>query len=187
MPIIINLVLFKIVWALSLTGVVIGYAWLGAVGLMCFMAWHAWSVPTAKADFFLAACAVVIGLVLDTLYLRSGLIIYEGQTLWSNLAPLWILALWANFALTMNGCMAWLQQRKWLAALLSFIFGPVGYYGGIKLGTARVNDDEWLLYLVIGIAWAVAVPLMLSLAAKFSFKFHPELHRHSAEQTFSPA
>ncbi|MGI9291390.1 MAG: DUF2878 domain-containing protein [Gammaproteobacteria bacterium] len=174
MPIILNLVLFKIVWAMSLAGVVIGYAWLGAAGLVAFMTWHAKTVRTAKADFYLAGVAVLVGLFLDTLYLQSGLIIYQGQTPWSGMAPVWILALWANFALTMNGCMAWLQQRKWLAALLSFIFGPLGYYGGIKLGTATINDNQWLLFFIIGVAWAVAVPLLLTLAARFANRFHPK-------------
>ncbi|MEE4184175.1 MAG: DUF2878 domain-containing protein [Gammaproteobacteria bacterium] len=175
LPVILNLVFFKLVWAASLAGVVYGYAWWGLGALCCFMIWHGATVPTARADFVLAITAVAIGLVLDTAYVRSGLISYEGNMLWSGAAPLWILALWANFALTMNGCMRWLQTRKPLAAALAFIFGPLSYYGGIALGTATVTGEQWLLFAVIGLAWAVALPLLLSLAVRYADRFSTPL------------
>ncbi|MBT8421928.1 MAG: DUF2878 domain-containing protein [Gammaproteobacteria bacterium] len=171
-----NLVFFKIVWAASLAGVVIGYAWAGLAMLVLFAGWHARTAPTARADFVLAGIAVIVGLTLDTLYVRAGLIAFEGNLLWNDAAPLWILALWANFALTMNGCLGWLRQRRALAAGLAFVFGPLGYYGGITLGTARVTGDAWVLYLAIGITWAVALPLLLFLASRLSETLHPELH-----------
>lgn len=171
-PLIANLVLFKIVWAASLAGVVFGYAWLGLVMLAFFMTFHARTVPTAKADFVLAATAICMGLLLDTLYVKAGLIVYNGHLLWSGAAPLWILALWANFALTMNGCLGWLRQRKLLAAVLAFVFGPLSYYGGIALGTAQVTGDQWVLFGVIGLAWSVALPLLLALAVRYAEAFN---------------
>ncbi len=95
---------------------------------------------------------------------------------WSGAAPLWILALWANFALTMNGCLGWLRQRRVLAAALACVCGPVSYYGGIALGTATVTGESWQLFGAIGLAWAVALPLLLSLATQLSRNLHPELH-----------
>ena len=171
-----NLVFFKIVWAVSLAGVVLGYAWAGLATLMAFLAWHARTAPTARADFVLAMVAVVLGLFLDTLYVRAGLIAYEGELFWSNAAPLWILALWANFALTMNGCLGWLRQRRWLAAALALVCGPLSYYGGIAVGTATVTGEQWQLFGAIGLAWAIALPLLLWLAERLSERMHPELH-----------
>ena len=147
MLIISNLVLFKVVWAASLAGVVLGYAWLGLAMLFVFLGWHAKMAPTARADFALAAVAVFIGLLLDTLYIRAGLIAYNGELLWSGAAPLWILALWANFALTMNGCLGWLRQRRMLAAALAFVCGPLSYYGGIAVGTATITGEQWMLFV----------------------------------------
>lgn len=180
MLIVTNLVFFKIVWAASLFGVVLGYAWAGLAMLALFVAWHAHAAPTARADFVLAGIAVVIGLALDTLYVRAGLIAYEGNLLWSNAAPIWILALWANFALTMNGCLGWLRQRRVLAAALAFVCGPLSYYGGIALGTATITGDRWMLFAAIGVAWAVALPLLLALATRLSETLHPELHAQAA-------
>ncbi len=172
-----NLFFFKAVWAASLAGVVFGYEWSGLVMLTFFVAWHARKSPTARADFLLAAIAMSIGLVLDTLYIRAGLIVYEGSSLWHSFAPLWILGLWVNFALTMNGCLGWLQQRRMLAGVLSAICGPASYYGGIALGTARVTGDPAILFTAIGLAWAVAVPLLLTMSAHLALTFHPEQYK----------
>jgi hypothetical protein len=169
-----NLFFFKVVWAASLAGVVFGYEWSGLVMLAVFIAWHARTSPTARADFFLAVIAMAIGLLLDTLYIRAGLIVYEGSSLWQSFAPLWILGLWANFALTMNGCLGWLQQRRMIAGLLAAVCGPASYFGGVALGTARVTGDPWLLFGAIGLAWAIALPLLLTLSARFSLTFYPE-------------
>ena len=171
-----NLVLFKVVWALSLYGVISNWPSLGPLALIAFVLCHAWLAPTVKADFMVAMIAMAVGLLLDTLYLRVGLIAYNGNEFWSGAAPLWIIALWANFALTMNGCLAWLQDRRWLASFLAFISGPLSYVGGIALGVATVTGDAWLLYATIGIAWAITVPVLLSTATQFSRRFHPELH-----------
>ena len=160
MPIFVNLIFFKAVWAASLAGVVFGYEWAGLVLLTFFVAWHARTSPTAHADFLLAAIAMSIGLLLDTLYIRAGLIVYEGSPLWQSFAPLWILGLWINFALTMNGCLGWLQQRRLLAGALAAVCGPASYYGGIAVGTARVTGEPAVLFGAIGIAWAIALPFI---------------------------
>ena len=174
MLIFLNLFFFKAVWAASLAGVVFGYEWAGLVLLTFFVAWHARTAPTARADFLLAIIAMSIGLLLDTWYIRAGLIVYEGSTLSQSFAPLWILGLWVNFALTMNGCLGWLQQRRVLAGLLAAVCGPASYYGGIALGTARVTGDPVILFGAIGLAWALALPLLLTLSSYLSLTFHAE-------------
>ena len=42
-------------------------------------------------------------------------------------APLWILCLWAAFALTLTRSLAWLMRRPWLAALLGALGAPLAY------------------------------------------------------------
>lgn len=156
--------LFQVVYTLSLVGVVNNVAWIGGIGLIAFALWHACTATAAKTDFLLAGIAVILGLSLDTLYMRSGLIAYEGQLFWSGIAPLWILVLWANFALTLGGCLSWLRGRLALAALLASTGGPLSYYAGIQLGTATVSGDPLLLFSVISITWGIAVPALLWLS-----------------------
>ena len=120
----INFVLFQSVYTLSLVGVINNVAWIGCLGLAAFAIWHARTSKAAKTDFLLVGIAVVVGALLDTLYMRSGLITYNGELLWSGIAPLWILALWANFALTLGGCLSWLRGRLALAAVPGLHWRP---------------------------------------------------------------
>lgn len=173
LPVVINFVLFQTVWAISLTGVVYGYPWWGLASLVVFISWHLLTAGTARADLLLALTAVGVGLMVDTLFIQTGLIRYEGRLLYSGIAPLWILGLWANFGLTMNGCMGWLRQRKRLASVLALFFGPLSYYFGIELGAATVRGSAWLLYISIGIAWAIALPVLLELAVRYARRFPP--------------
>jgi hypothetical protein len=177
----INFLLFQGVYTLSLFGVINNLAWIGGLGLAAFALWHARTAKAAKTDFLLAGIAVIVGLSLDTLYMRSGLIAYEGQLFWSGIAPLWILVLWANFALTLGGCLSWLRGRLALAALLASTGGPLSYYAGIRLGTATVSGDPLLLFSVISITWGIAVPALLWLSMQM------ELQRRQREATLVPA
>jgi hypothetical protein len=169
----INFLLFQSVYTLSLVGVLNNYAWLGCVGVAGFALWHARTAETAKTDFLLVGIAVVVGSLLDTLYMRSGLIAYNGELLWSGIAPLWILALWANFALTLNGCLRWLRSRLWLAAMLAGTGGPLSYYAGIRLGAATITGDPLFLFSLIGITWGITVPLLLWLSTQLEQQWRP--------------
>lgn len=161
-----NFLLFQGVYAVTLYGVTSGHAWLGALALLVFASWHAITAAAAKADFLLAGIAMVVGFTLDTLYLRSGLISYNGELLWTGAAPLWIVVLWANFALTLGSSLRWLRDRLWLAALLTCAFAPLSYYAGVRMGTASIIGNELQLYALISLTWACVVPLLLWLSAQ---------------------
>ncbi len=162
-----NVVFFKAVWALSLYGVIIDLAWLGCAALLTFIVWHVITMDSLGADFAAGIVAVMIGMTLDTLYLRAGLIEYGGQFPWTSFAPLWIGALWFNVALTLNHCMKWMQSRLRIAALFGLVCGPGSYAGAIALGVAEVTGNPIVLYGSIGIAWAFTVPLLLLLTRRF--------------------
>jgi hypothetical protein len=84
-----------------------------------------------------------------------------------ELAPLWLLVLWAAYALIINGCMSWLHERYILAATLGAIGAPLSYLGGIKLGAADTTQTA-LALVVISLIFAAVTPLLLYLSKKFS-------------------
>ncbi|WP_426806225.1 DUF2878 family protein, partial [Stenotrophomonas sp. SrG] len=65
--------------------------------------------------------AVLCGLVVDGLAGTSGQVVYAAA--WPNawLAPVWILARWAAFGMTLTVSLKVLQRRLWLAARLGLI------------------------------------------------------------------
>jgi len=159
-----NFIFFKVVWALSLVGVSIGSPWLGAAGLCLFIIWHSRTSTHAPADFLLAAFAVVLGTLIDTVNIHTNVLVYEEAWPSEKLAPFWIMVLWANFALLMNGGLRWLQGKYLLAAAIGAFVGPLGYILGVRLGTASYASTKFEFALVTGTAWAIALPLLLFLA-----------------------
>jgi len=156
-----NLVLFKIVWGLSLVGVSLGSPWWGAAGLVIFLAWHYKTADHALADFKLAGFAVALGTIVDTINIHSGVLIYESAWPSTQIAPFWIMVLWANFALIINQSLKWMHGRYAFAAIIGAICGPLGYIVGVKLNTASYGSGMLEFILVTGITWAIAVPLLL--------------------------
>ena len=55
------------------------------------------------------------------------------------LAPAWILALWALFAIALREPLRWLHGRWPLAALLGALGGPLSYAGAERLGACTLN------------------------------------------------
>lgn len=117
-----------------------------------------------RLDLVLAAAAALTGLGCDTLYIRLGLLDYAVPEPWSGLAPYWILVMWANFGLTLNHSLRWLQNRLALAALLGALGAPLAYLAGVQLGAAVLTAPPALVYGAIALAWAVAAPALLALA-----------------------
>ena len=165
----VNLVLFQSVWFLTVIAAANGSWWPGLAGLGVFIAVHCFVSPTARADFLLVICALLIGLVCETIFIRTGMLVYSVPGIseaGSSIAgvPVWILVLWANFALIMNGCLAWLRGRYVLAAVLGFAGAPLSYFGGIKLGAALPGESLFIAMLAIASCYAVITPLLIFLA-----------------------
>ena len=158
---IVNFVGFQSVWFLSLFGAGTHRSWLGAVALAVFTAWHFRSAHNPRAELVLVAIAGMVGLVVDTIFIQTHLLAYAEPLPFAAVAPYWILGMWINFALTLNGSMRWLHGRYWLAAALGAIGGPLAYAAGVKLGAAVLLAGDVVVYGVLAVAWAIAVPLLV--------------------------
>jgi hypothetical protein len=169
----INLLFFQGVWYVAVLGGETGNQWLGPAGLMLFIISHYYLAETAIADYLLAAMAILIGLIIETAFFRAGLLVYTHSDPANQFAPAWILVLWANFALTMNGCLKWLQKRLLLAAVLGAIGGPLTYFAGIKLGAATAGTSMPIILLVIAVTYALITPLFLEAARRLPAALEP--------------
>ena len=167
--IIINLLLFQGVWFLTVLGAAAGNGWIGLIGLgVFFIAHYLFAPQTAAADFRLAGVAAGLALIIETIIVQAGLFDYAAAIPGGGIAPLWLLVLWANFALTMNGCIAWLHHRYVLAGVLGALGGPLSYFGGFKLGAATTEQSILLVLAIIAVIYALVTPLLFYLAAKFA-------------------
>ncbi len=168
---VLNLVAFQTGWwALVLTAAQ-GRPGVGLGVVALLLAWHLGRVRPRGAEAILLGLAALIGLGFDSLLLASGWVSFRGGDLTGGLGPdlppLWMTALWANFATTLNVSLVSLQTRPGLAALLGLVGGPAAYWGGAELGAMSFLDPTAGL-IALALGWAILTPLLLTLARLLS-------------------
>lgn len=162
---IVNGMLFQLVWIGCVWGGATGRWWLGPLFVVAFGLWQVPRTDSPLADLKLATVAAGTGLIVDTAYLRLGLVAYPEPGPWVAMAPIWILALWVGFALTLNHSLAWLKGRPALAAVMGATAGPLSFWVGANTWKA----SEFLMpapvvLAVLAFAWALIIPGLVTLA-----------------------
>jgi len=139
----------------------------GVLAVAAVVALHLAIAPRPGPEARLVAIVTAIGLGWDSLIVSLGLMSYSSGMFVPGVAPLWILAMWALFATTLNLSMGWLKGRPWLAVGFGAIGGPLAYLAGKKLGGVEMSEPA-LALLAQGLGWAVMMPLLLRLAARLN-------------------
>ena len=163
-----NLAGFKSVWFLSLLGAGTERPWLGSLALGRFALVHFLTSTSRRADLAIALAAGLAGLASDTLYIHLGLLDYAAPYPLVGLAPFWIVVMWMNFGLTLNGSLRWLHGRYAVAAGLGAAGGPLAYWAGVELGAATLLVPPALAAPIVALTWAIAVPTLLWAAGRIN-------------------
>jgi Protein of unknown function (DUF2878) len=159
-----NFVQFQAGWfALVLTAAA-GYPVVGVL-MMAILAGVHVACFARPNEWVLLALISIFGWLWESVVHTSGLIGFAGHSPDAPMAPLWMAMLWLNFATVLNHSLAWLKGRYWLAMLLAGGGGPMAFWGGEMLGAASLPRPGFALG-VIGLAWGLFLPLMLTLAQK---------------------
>ncbi|GGY16355.1 membrane protein [Rhodanobacter panaciterrae] len=169
-----SLIGYQLVWFAAVIGAGRGLAWPGIVGMLLYAACQLAAARHYQADLSLMATAIVLGLLVDGGLMRAGLASYATPWPSAALAPAWILALWATFAMTFTQSLSWLQTRLWLAVLLGGIGGPLAYLSASRgWHVVSFADPAWRGLLWLGIGWALATPALAWLARRWSTEAAP--------------
>ena len=156
----VNFIAFQSAWFAAVLGAAHGLPWLGVVAVPLALVLHLALSPDWRPELLLALAAAATGFVFDSLLIAAGMFSPVPYILPSPFSSLWMVMLWVNLATTMNVSMGWLRGRYVLGLVFGAIGGPLAYYSGAKLGAmTRLPDPRGLLGT--GIAWAIALPLLL--------------------------
>lgn len=164
MKLLANVVGFQLVWMAAVGGAAQGWWWLGPLALVLFAALQLRLSEQRSSDLRLLALSAVLGFLLDSGWVLLGLMQFSTPWPWPQVAPVWIVAMWCGFALTLNHSMASLQQRLWLSALLGLFGGPLAYLAAERAWQAVQLQPGWAPHIALGLAWAVVTPALLRLA-----------------------
>lgn len=166
-----NAICFQLVWLACVGGAAKGWWWAGPLALGVFAAWQ---LPVSRwrgSDLALMAGAAALGFLVDTLWIRLGLMDFTSPLPWPGVAPVWIVALWMGFALTLNHSLASLKRHLWLAALLGLLGGPLAYAVAERAWSAvEITQPAWVAMLALALAWGVITPLLLGVANRLDAK-----------------
>jgi hypothetical protein len=171
MRLFINFIGFQIGWFACVIGAANGQPLLAIICAFLIVAIHLYR-NSSYAELLIIVVAMLIGFVWESLLVASGWLSYINTSDSERFAPVWLVAMWAVFATTINLSMAWLKGRWFLAAIMGAVFGPLAFVAGEKLGTVEfVNQPTALMALALG--WACLMPLLLRLADQFQHFFKP--------------
>lgn len=160
-----NLLAFQVGWWGVVLSAAHGHPGWGLALVAALLGGHLRWVRPRRSEVLLIALVSLIGFALEGLILASGWVGYGLGGSSSDLAPLWMVALWANFATTLNVSLRFLRGHPWLAAALGGLGGPLAYWGGAGLGAMSFPDLGTGL-AALALVWALVTPLLVALAAR---------------------
>jgi hypothetical protein len=160
-----NVVLFQLGWFACVLGAARGWAREGVALALAIVAVHVARAVHPRRELLLVAVAAATGALADSLLAATGWLRYESAEPLQGMAPYWIVALWALFAITLNVSMRALRARPLAGALFGLAGGPLAYLGGEKLGAVALVQPLPAL-AALALVWALATPLLLALALR---------------------
>ena len=171
--IVLNAVAYQLVWFATVFGAGRGLWWAGPLAALTFAALHLGSVVRdageRRRDLALVVAAVDCGLVIDGVLSGSGAVVFAAASpaLPPGGAPLWMLTLWAAFALTLRHSLRAVTARQVLAALLGAIGGPMAYLGATRAsGAVSFPEPSGTTLVMLGGGWCLALGLLAMLASR---------------------
>lgn len=158
-----NLVLFQAGWFAAVLGAANGMPWLGILVIAGSLALHLNRAAEPGREGRLIVGVLGVGFIFESLLAASGWAAYAYHT--ASTPPVWMIALWANFAATLNVALRSLRARAGLLAAFGLVGGPLAYWGGASLGAlAWLETGPALIYIALG--WAILMPLLGRLALR---------------------
>lgn len=167
---VINFVGFQLAWFGAVFGAAGGHLWLGPAAVLLWLAVYALLSGRPRLEMQIALIALFMGLLADSLLIGTGVYTPRGLIEGWPLTPPWMLALWVNFGTLVNGSLSWLKGRYLLGAFLGAWGGPAAYYSGHRVGALTFHPPLIIHLVFLGIAWAIAVPLLFYLAERIEKK-----------------
>lgn len=163
----VNFAVFQAGWFACILGAAHGWPWGGALVVALIVAGHVACAARPLEELKLVAAAVLIGVVWENLLMALGLVDFASGKSVEHLAPVWILMMWALFAITLNLSLRWLKGRWLLAMVIGAVAGPLSYAAGVRLGAAVFLQPVAAL-AVLGFGWAVLTAALLFLAQRWN-------------------
>jgi len=144
---ILNTVFFQALWFACVLGAgAYEMHWLAFSALIPLAA-LTWTSPVRSVDGLLAILAVLVGLVIDNLWVLLGILSYPHTAF----APFWIGLLWLGLGMSINHGLRFFRDLNWIGAMIVGVFAPITYMAGERFGAVEIVNLP--MTACIAIAW----------------------------------
>jgi len=114
-------------------------------------------------ELMLILAVGLIGLALETLQLSLRVFEFESASPGSWLPPLWIAALWLQFATLLSSSLHWMLGRPVMAFFAGFAGGPLAFLAGERLGAVAIGEPRLASLAILALVWGLALPTLFVL------------------------
>ncbi|HRY28465.1 MAG TPA: DUF2878 domain-containing protein [Elusimicrobiota bacterium] len=149
-------------------GAVRGIPWLGPAVVALLAVIHFAGRKNRRQQMKVVLLVGGIGFLTETIMIAAGLYTPAESTrflLPAPLCPLWILALWINFALKMGDYLWFMQGRIIRGFVVGFLFGVAIFHNASVMGVGTLNYGKTSL-LLAAFVWGLIVPVLFRIAGK---------------------
>jgi len=161
-----NALLYQGVWLAGVLGAAAQRSSIGLAAAGAAVLWHLRSARAPRRALALVGFATLTGALFESALLATGSVRMAPALLLGGLLPVWMVALWASFATTLNVALRRLRGRYLLGALLAGVGAPLAYDAGARFGALQWADRERGL-LLVALGWAALMPLLMRAAQRF--------------------
>jgi hypothetical protein len=162
-----NLLGYQAVWFAAVIGAARDASWVGVAAAALFVAAQLAASKERRSDLLLVLSALLAGIMLDGTLASVGVLHYASPGALLP-TPVWILAVWAAFAMTINHSLAFLRGRVEWAIVLGAIGGPLAYLGAARgFGAVVFTTPAWHAVALLALGWAIALPSLALLAQRW--------------------
>jgi len=155
----INQAFFQASWPACVIGAGHGVLWPGLLVVGAFAVWQLSAGRAHPGDARAIAVFVALGAVLDSFWIRAGVVEYALAWPAAGFAPAWLLLLWLALGLTVNHSLSLFRRRWRLFASAAAVGSPMSYAAGAALGAVEWTAPAWLVVVCTGPLWALVVGL----------------------------
>lgn len=157
---IINVILFNAMW--------FGCIYWGNVFVPLVLMWaffHFTLSQNAREEMSFVFMVTLLGTVIDSALIHLGVFIFSSD---QYVIPLWLIAIWLSFSLTLNSSLSFLKRSLILQYVIGAVAPPLSYLAGSKLGGVTFGYSHTVSLITLSVIWLCLLPFLFKLNKRFS-------------------
>lgn len=170
----VNYLLYEAGWFACILGAAWEHVAVGTVLGALAIAAHLGLARRRGDALVLVLWTAAIGVVVDTTQIALGTLRFDAGSVVAGLPllflerlpPLWLVLIWAQFAMTFHFGLRRLRDRPVAAVLFGAVGGPLAFLAGRRLGVVELHPALWPSLLSLALTWSIAMPAALWLAVR---------------------